>query len=111
MQMFYPVCEALFSSAWSTSIKETLRSTQTKTLFLATQALLRDLHSKASFSVSKALFLAIQALCQLIYDMQLFICFYGSKATQCICFLLGVKRCLLRFAIKEHDGHKNNLPF
>ena len=47
-------------------------STQTKTIFLATQALLRDLHSKLSSWVSNALLLALQALSTDLYDLQLF---------------------------------------
>ena len=73
VQMFHPVCEAFSSSAWSISLKETLRSTQTKTLFLATQALLRELRSKASFLVSKSGFTS--SLSTDLYDLQHFLLF------------------------------------
>ena len=73
--------------------KSDFESTQTKTLFLVTQALLSDLHSKASSSVSIPLFLNLQALST---DLRSAAFSTVSMAPELfrVCFLLGVESCL-----------------
>ena len=85
----------------------TLRSIQSKSLFLATQALLSDLRSKAFSSVSNTIFLNLQALST---DLPSTAFSTVSMALELcrVCFLLGVKSC---YVLQRTHGHKNNLPF
>ena len=84
-------------------LKATLKSTQTKTYFLAAQALLCDLRSNASFS---ALFLALQALST---DLQLFQQFLWLKryAVLVNAFYLELKDAC--YVLQQIHGHKNKL--
>ena len=80
-----------------------LRFTQTKTLFLATQALLSDLRSKAFSSVSNTLFLALQALST---DLRSAASSTVSMALKLLCVWSLKDAC---YVLQQTHGQKNNL--